>query len=99
MAVVVSRVRGSAVLLIAGEAATILDPGVVSDDCRIGIRNSYPSGLGEWCHTTPGCDLAHEEGSTVSQACRPAKAVERLLRAKLGRLLRANIQALMVRLY
>ena len=50
MVVVVSRVRGSAVLLIAGEAEqAILDPGVVSDDCRIGIRNSYPSGLGEWC--------------------------------------------------
>ena len=53
--VVVSRVHGSAVLLTAGEAAkAILDPGAVSDDCRIGIRNSYPSGLREWCRTTPG---------------------------------------------
>ena len=37
--------------------------------------------LGKWRNYAPGCDLAHEEGSTVSQACRPAKAVERLLRA------------------
>ena len=36
-----------------------------------------------------GCDLAHEEGLTVSQrGC--AKAVERLLRAKFGRLFGAQ---------
>ena len=38
---------------------------------------------GKWHAHAPGCDLAHEEGLTVSQrGC--AKAVERLLRAKLG---------------
>jgi len=44
----------------------MLDPGVVSDDCRIRIRNSCPSGLGEWWHTTPGCDLAPEEGDCLA---------------------------------
>ncbi len=38
------------------EIATILlgHRHIVSDDCRIGIRSSYPSGLREWCRTTPG---------------------------------------------
>ena len=45
---------------------------------------------GKWHAYAPGCDLAHEEGSTVSQACRPAKAVERLLCAKFGRLFGAQ---------
>ena len=46
--------------------------------------------LGKWRNYAPGCDLAHEEGSTVSQACRPAKAVEKLSRAKFGRLFGAQ---------
>ena len=41
------------------------------------------TGWGKWRDAAPGCDLAHEEGLTVSQrGC--AKAVERLLDAKLG---------------
>ena len=51
---------------------------------------------GKWRNAAPGCDLAHEEGLTVSQrGC--AKAVERLSRAKFGRLFGAygiNIKGL-----
>ena len=40
------------------------------------------TGWGKWRDAAPGCDLAHEEGLTVSQrGC--AKAVERLLRANI----------------
>ena len=46
--------------------------------------------LGNWRNYAPGCDLAHEEGSTISQACRPAKAVGKLSRAKFGRLFGAQ---------
>ena len=45
---------------------------------------------GKWRNYAPGCDLAHEEGSTISQACRPAKAVGKLSRAKFGRLFGAQ---------
>ena len=39
--------------------------------------------LGKWRNYAPGCDLAHEEGSTVSQRVPPCETVERLLRANI----------------
>ena len=52
-------------------------------ECIQSTKAQLCTGWGKWRNYAPGCDLAHEEGSTVSQACRPAKAVERLLRANI----------------
>ena len=49
--------HGSAVLLIAGEAVkakAILDPGAVSDDCRIGRR--YKELVSEWYKGMASCN-------------------------------------------
>ena len=54
---VVSRARGSVVLLIAGEAvepSSIRVPSQTTVGLVEGIRNSYPSGIKEWRRATPG---------------------------------------------
>ena len=65
-------------------------------ECIQSTKAQLCTGWGKWRNYAPGCDLAHEEGLTVSCSAGVRKQSRDYYVPIFGRLLRANVQALMV---